>query len=80
MFHRKMNKNTMSLEHFEQFRQIVLQDPALQERLRATTDHVSFVSLVVQAGDERDCPFTPGDVEAALRVNRKAWLQGRMVS
>lgn len=70
----------MSMESFEQFRQIVLHDPALQERLRLTTDHASFVGLVVQAGEERGCHFTHADVEAALNANRKAWLQQRMVS
>jgi hypothetical protein len=70
----------MSTESFEQFRQIVLQDLALQERLRATTDPASFVDLVVQVGEEQGCHFTPVEVEAALSANRKAWLQGRIVS
>lgn len=68
------------MEKFEQFRQIVLEDVALQERLRATTDHASFVDLVVRAGEEQGCHFTPADVEAAMSANRKAWLQQRMVS
>ena len=65
----------MSMESFEQFRQIVLHDPVLQERLRATTDHRSFVDLVVRVGEERECLFTPEDVEAALRANRRAWIE-----
>jgi hypothetical protein len=63
------------MESFEQFRQIVLNDVALQERLRTTTDHESFVGLVVRTGEERGCHFTPEDVEEAMRANRRAWLE-----
>jgi hypothetical protein len=63
------------MESFEQFREIVLQDLALQERLRATTDHGSFVDLVVRVGEEQGCRFTPEDVEEAMRANRRAWLE-----
>jgi hypothetical protein len=80
MSHKRNNKSTMSMESFEQFRQIVLQDIALQERLRAITEHASFVDLVVRVGGERGCHFTPADVKAALSANRKAWLQGRMIA
>jgi hypothetical protein len=68
------------MESFEQFRQRVLHDPAIQEQLRATDDHASFVDLVVKTGGELGCHFTHEDVEAAIRANRKAWLQARMVS
>ena len=70
-----MNKTAMSTESFEQFRQIVLQDVALQERLRATTDPRSFVDLLVRVGDERHCHFTPEDVQAAMRASRKRWIE-----
>lgn len=65
----------MSLESFEQFRNLVLQDVALQEQLRATTDHRSFVDLVVRVGGERGCHFTPEDVEAAMRASRQLWIE-----
>lgn len=65
----------MSMESFEQFRQIVLHDVSLQERLRATTDPESFVRLVVRAGEEWGCHFTREDVEEAMRTNRRAWLE-----
>ena len=70
----------MPMESFEQFRQMVLDTPALQERLRAITDPISFVELVVQVGEEHGCYFTPEDVETAMSANRKAWLQQRIVS
>jgi hypothetical protein len=75
-----VNKNIMSMESFDQFRQIVLDDMALQERLQATTDRHEFVDLVVLLGEERGCHFTAADVEAAMSANRKAWLQHRMVA
>jgi hypothetical protein len=63
------------MESFEQFRQIVLHDPALQERLRETTDPRPFVDLVVRVGGERGCIFTPEEVEAALREGRRSWIE-----
>jgi hypothetical protein len=65
----------MSQQAFEQFRHIVLQDLALQERLRATTDHRSFLDLVVRVGGERGCHFTHEDVQAAMRASRRAWIE-----
>lgn len=67
--------STMSMESFEQFRQIVLHDVALQERLRAVIDRPSFVELIVRVGGERGCHFTPEDVEAAMRANRQLWIE-----
>jgi hypothetical protein len=63
----------MSRESFEQFRQLVLQDISLQERLRVTPDHESFLALLLQLGQERDYDFTVEDVEAAIRESQMAW-------
>jgi hypothetical protein len=68
------------MESFEQFRQIVLQDRTLQERLSAATDHHTSVDLVVCAGGEMGCHFTAEDVQAALLNSRRDWFQSRMVS
>jgi hypothetical protein len=64
----------MSRESFEQFRQLVLQDAVLQERLRDTIDRGLFITLVVRLGEERGYEFTAHDVEAAMRASRQAWL------
>ncbi|MGB7924193.1 MAG: Nif11-like leader peptide family natural product precursor [Pyrinomonadaceae bacterium] len=64
----------MSRESFEQFRQLVLQDTVLQERLRETVDRETFVHLVVRLGEERGYAFTALDVEAAMRASQQAWL------
>lgn len=63
------------MESFEKFRQIVLQDVALQERLRVTIDPHSFVDLIVRVGAEQGCHFTPEDVQAALRESRRRWIE-----
>jgi len=65
----------MSLESFEQFRTLVLQDQSLQERLRATTDRNTFLDLVVQMGEERGFQFTAQDVDAAMQASRRAWIE-----
>lgn len=64
----------MSRESFEQFRQLVLQDNVLQERLRETVDRETFITLVVRLGEERGYGFTVEDVEAAMRASQQAWL------
>jgi hypothetical protein len=62
-------------EDFERFRQLVLEDLALQERLRGTPDLKAFVELTLRLGEERGYRFTAADIEAALRESRRAWLQ-----
>jgi hypothetical protein len=63
----------MSRESFEQFRQLVLRDITLQEQLRETPDRESFLTLVVQLGEERGYHFVAEDVEAAIRDGQHAW-------
>ena len=65
----------MSLESFEQFRTLVLQDQSLQERLRATADRNTFLALVVRMGEERGFQFTAQDVDAAMQASRRAWIE-----
>jgi len=60
---------------FESFRTQVLQDPALQAELRDVADREAFISRVVMLAEARGCRFTAGEVEAALRAARRAWLE-----
>ena len=64
----------MSQESFEQFRQAVFRDAALQRRLRETKDKDSLYSLTLQLGAERGHTFDAGDLENALREGWLAWL------
>jgi hypothetical protein len=51
-----------------QFHQLVLQNQALVEQLRAAVDFRSFVQLTVQLGKEHGYSFTHREVE--IYVNR----------
>lgn len=65
----------MSQENFERFRQLVLQDLSLQERLRKITDRPVFIEKIVEISAERGYEITPEEVEEAMRRNRRAWLE-----
>ena len=65
----------MSLDSFEQFRTLVLQDPSLQAQLRETPDRDAFIRLTVQLGNKRGYAFTVADVEAALRTSQCVWIE-----
>lgn len=72
---KNVEKSLMSQESFEQFRQLVLQDPALQKPLREAPDRETFTRLLLQSGAERGYGFTDEDVENALRAGQRAWLE-----
>jgi len=64
-----------SPEEFERFREEVLGDLNLQQRLRETADRESFVRLVVAEGKGRGFRFTAQDAEAALQAAQLAWVE-----
>jgi hypothetical protein len=63
--------DTSSPDEFERFRDIVLTDPALQHRLRATSDRESFIKLAVTVGRQIGYQFSAGDVESAMERARQ---------
>jgi hypothetical protein len=65
----------MSQEGLEKFRQLIWQEPTLQERLRATPDRASFIALTLQLGAERGYSFTVDEIEEALKASQRAWLE-----
>ena len=65
----------MSEENFERFREHVLGNSLLQERLREITDRAVFIQSVLELGAECGYEITPEDVEEAMRANRRAWLE-----
>lgn len=65
----------MSQESFEQFRQLVLREPALQQQLKATSDREQFIALTQRLGAERGYDFTVEDVRQALQASHRAWLE-----
>jgi Aspartyl/Asparaginyl beta-hydroxylase/Nif11 domain len=64
-----------SPEALTRFRQAVLCDRDLQHRLRQTADRESFIRLVVAVGRKRGFHFAPADVEEALRLAQRRWLE-----
>lgn len=60
---------------FEQFRQLVLADPGLQQQLMQTSDHSVFASLALELGEQHGCRFTAGDVDAALKAAKRSWVE-----
>jgi EAL domain-containing protein (putative c-di-GMP-specific phosphodiesterase class I) len=65
----------MSEENFERFRQIVLRDLSLQQRLREIAERPAFVQKIVELSAEYGCRVTAEDVEEAMRRNRRAWIE-----
>ena len=57
------------------FRDLVLEDASLQERLREVMDRELFIDMVVRLGEQRGFYFSEWDVKEALRASRRAWLE-----
>lgn len=62
----------MSLESLRQFYQRVLEDPALQERVRRATSQESLVRLMVRLGQENGYDFT---VEEVRQRMEEEWVK-----
>ncbi|HEV3165937.1 MAG TPA: aspartyl/asparaginyl beta-hydroxylase domain-containing protein [Isosphaeraceae bacterium] len=60
---------------FEAFRDLVLRDKGLQERLSEALDPESFVGLLTLLGRERGYQFALEEVQDALKAGRHAWLE-----
>jgi hypothetical protein len=65
----------MPLEDLERFRQLVLEDAALQDALRETADTPAFLARARRLGAERGCHFTDEDLREALRAARRTWRE-----
>lgn len=58
-----------------EFREIVLADRGLQDRLRQPSERAEFVETAVREALENGVPLTPEDVETALRNGRREWIE-----
>jgi predicted ribosomally synthesized peptide with nif11-like leader len=56
----------MSLESLQQFYQRVLEDPALQERVRRATSQESLVRLMVRLGQQNGYDFALEEVRQRM--------------
>lgn len=52
-----------------QFHQLIVANPALQDRFRNVADRPSFVALVIQLGAEHGYSFTTTEVEIYINQN-----------
>jgi hypothetical protein len=63
-----------SPDRFADFRRLVLDDPALQERLRSVPAWPAFAEIAVEEAAERGVPLTAEDVLAAREAALRTWL------
>ncbi|MGA9770297.1 MAG: aspartyl/asparaginyl beta-hydroxylase domain-containing protein [Blastocatellia bacterium] len=62
-------------ESFDRFCQLVLEDLALQKRLRKETNRDRFITSLMREGRARGYVFGVEEVDKALRASKRAWLQ-----
>ena len=65
----------MSLQSLQQFRELVLGEPSLQERLREPQELSRFLELLLLEGKSRGFDFTAEEVGQALNDARRGWLE-----
>jgi hypothetical protein len=59
----------------ERFRELVLEDDQLLQRLRQTGGLESFVALSVQLSQAHGCLFSAEEVRELVQTERREWLQ-----
>jgi hypothetical protein len=62
----------------DDFRNIVLADPALQDELRHAPDRASFTALVLERAGAHGCALERGEIEAALAGAAHDWMLRRV--
>ena len=67
--------DSSSPEELQRFRQTVLNNLKLQQRLRETDDRESFIRLMVGLGRQLGFRFNAADAENALRAEQQAWIE-----
>ena len=56
-------------KQIQQFHELILQDPALKEKLKAATDQASLARLAVEVGTELGYSFTHKEAERYINQN-----------
>jgi predicted ribosomally synthesized peptide with nif11-like leader len=65
----------MSLQSLEQFRELVLREPALQEQLSEPGRTDDFLALVLRVGRAQGFDFTESDLITVMQAHRQAWME-----
>jgi hypothetical protein len=71
----RMNSLEAERQELARFRELVLADRALHDRLRAVPHPQDFFALAIQLGVERGCVFSAAVLQTALNEQRRAWLE-----
>jgi hypothetical protein len=71
----KSERACSSPEELQRFRQRVLNDLKVQQRLRQTDDRESFIRLLVGLGRQLGYRFTAADADNAMRAEQQAWIE-----
>jgi hypothetical protein len=75
MSQQKLAQQNVPKQDLEQFRELVLRDPVLQEQLRTPEDVNKFLALVLEVGQARGFDFSRDDVTAAMQASRRSWME-----
>jgi N-acetylglutamate synthase-like GNAT family acetyltransferase len=62
-------------EKFQEFRERVLNEPAILGRLRTTASGPEFVQACVAEAHEMGIELAPGEIESALTLARREWIE-----
>jgi hypothetical protein len=62
-------------EGFKAIRKLVLSDVSLQQELRQAPDQESLFRMVLALGHGRGFEISEHDLEEAVRVHTRAWLE-----
>ena len=65
----------MSNRDFERFRELVLADTAMQDRLRVPIERGDFIEIAAETAAENGIDLTNDDIEEALRAGRRDWIE-----
>lgn len=65
----------MSKEDFEKFRQLVLQDLSLQEKLRDIEDRKVFNHRIIELSRGLGFEISIEEIDEAMRASRRTWAE-----
>ncbi len=65
----------MSVENFDRFRELVINDPPLRDELRSFPDRAALRQRTIVLGRERGFDFSEADIESAARIMQQVWLE-----
>lgn len=63
------------MSHFDQFRELVLREPSLQQELEQAPDFAAFQPLALKLAQQLGVELTAEDLEAAWRAAQRAWIE-----